>query len=103
MATVFSSRFQISTNAVLIKRASSSETAGDNLIPADVKPTGIQIVADLVGGSPPVFWAKGLHNISEFGKVETGIYKDDNCNNDYRYVYIKSDSGSIWVNLFVQG
>ena len=103
MATVFSSRFQITQTPVLIKKGSSAETAGDNIIPANVFPINVQIIPDKVDGVFPTFYAKAI-GAAEYIKVEGGTYTSGKTFNDYRFCFIKaSDGETITVNMIVDG
>lgn len=103
MATVFTSRFTVTQTPVLIKKGSSSEVAGDNIIPSNVFPVNVQVIPDKVDGSFPSFEVKAIGS-DEYIRVEGGSYSSGKTFNDYRFFFIKALTGAtITINMTVDG
>lgn len=95
----YTSRFTLTTAEIEIK---TGDTPGDGTIPSDFRIGDLQICPDLVGVTYPAYWVCGLHGDAEWAKVESGPFWIDGPLAN-RVLKIKSDSGSITMNLWVRG
>jgi hypothetical protein len=99
----YTSSFSVDTNGVIIKKDS---TPDNGVIPNSISVRAINIIPDKVAGAFPDYWVRGIHEDSEWVKVDKGTpsYSIEGLGDDSSlYFYVKSDSGSITMNLHVKG
>lgn len=105
MSLVYTATFTVTTTSVDIKRASTGDSEGDNVIPADVRVAKITLIPTPTDGTFPDYYVKGIHSASEWTLVpkEAPTFTIENVIGLTPILAVKSASGSITMNLFVNG
>ncbi|MFX1253951.1 MAG: hypothetical protein ACFFCZ_20230 [Promethearchaeota archaeon] len=103
MNLAFTDSFSVGTGGTLIQRGS---TAGNGVIPQTIRIRAIEIIPDIVGESFPDYYVRGIHDSSNWIKVD-GKYPaytfEGLSDSTTMYLYVKSASGTITMNLHVKG
>jgi len=97
----YSATFEIDTNGVVIQRG----IAGGNEIPLDIFVRSLVIVPTPSDGTFPDYYIKGTHPQSEWVLVpkESPIHRESGLSNRSPILEVKAASGTITMNLFVDG
>lgn len=98
----YTDSFSLTTTEKLIQKG---DTPGDGVIPNSISVRAISVVPTK-STTFPAYWVKGIHTSSDWVKIDgdTPIYSISGLSDGTNlYFYIKSDSGSITMNLHVKG
>ena len=98
----YSNTFTVDTNGKAIYRG---DGGNGNEIPTDVEIHAIAIVPTPSAGTFPDYYVKGTHTDSECVLIpkEAPVHREGSTSNESPLLWVKSSSGSITINLFVEG
>ena len=91
------------STGVVIKKGT---TPGNGVIPNNINVNTITLIPDDTDGTYPTYWMKGVHSESAWSKVNNEFPEciiKGLASSTTIYCYLKADSGSITMNLFVKG
>jgi len=97
MNLAYTDRITVDTSGVLITRG---ETAGSGVIPNDIEIRAIAIKPET---STDVYWIKGTHADANWVKESSVFSLEGLASDSWNMFYVKSNSGSIVMNLHVKG
>ncbi len=103
MNIAYTSSFSVDTTGLIIKKGS---TPDNGVIPNTISVRAINIIPTKVDDAFPAYHVRGLHVDSEWIKIDssTPAYIVEGLSDSANlYFYIKSDSGTITMNLHVKG
>lgn len=100
MKLIFTQNFNVTTDALLIRREDSTHTAGDGIIPTDVVAKAIVIEPVSSGDTLQI---RGIDEASEWITLRAGAgFEIDSIGDDIIFGYVKS-GGTVSCNLYVKG
>ena len=103
MSLKYTDSFSVDTTGVKVNKGASP---GNGVIPDSISIKAVTIVPDKSGDSFPTYYLKGIDSNSDWVKVDpdTPSFTIEGLgSNTDDLFYIKADSGTITVNLYVKG